>query len=141
MGSCTLHPAALPFTPGCRHFPPGCCRHYTWLPKALHPTTTIYTRLPKALHPAAATFHPVAKSFPPGCAAIYIRLPPLPLGCIASEILTLDGRGERFNFSGYTYPDPLTARIRRISQQFYIVPRCSPEASQYVQRTSLDIYL
>nr|CAN68557.1 hypothetical protein VITISV_024037 [Vitis vinifera] len=34
-----------------------------------------------------------------------------------------DGRGRRFNFSGQTYPDPLIAFTRRVSQPFCTVPR------------------
>ena len=49
--------------------------------------------------------------------------------------LTPDGRGERFNFPGQTYPDPLIALIRRVSQIFCTVSRCSPEASRYVRPT------
>ena len=46
-----------------------------------------------------------------------------------------DGRGGLFNFPGQTYPDPLIALIRRVSQPFCTVPRCSPEASRYVRPT------
>ena len=49
--------------------------------------------------------------------------------------LTPDGRGGRFNFPGQTYPDPLIALIRRVSQPFCTMPRCSPEASRYVRPT------
>ena len=82
------------------------------------------------------------------CAAI-------PLGCLTSGILlrrhsirifhiqhlTPDGRGERFNFPGQTYPDPLIALIRRVSQIFCTMSRCSPEASRYLRPTFLDILL
>ena len=47
--------------------------------------------------------------------------------------LTPDGRGGHFNFPGQTYPDPLIVLIRRVSQPFCIVPRCSPEASRYLR--------
>nr|CAN80703.1 hypothetical protein VITISV_011630 [Vitis vinifera] len=36
--------------------------------------------------------------------------------------LTSDGRGGRFNFPGQTYPDPLIALTRRVSQPFCTVP-------------------
>ena len=49
--------------------------------------------------------------------------------------LTPDGRGGRFNFPGQTYPDPLIALTRRVSQPFCTVPRCSPKASRYVPPT------
>ena len=49
--------------------------------------------------------------------------------------LTPDGRGGRFNFPGQTYPDPLIALIRRVSQPFCTMPRCSHEASRYVLPT------
>ena len=39
-------------------------------------------------------------------------------GCLTSGIQEPDGRGGRFNFSGYTYPDPLIALTRRVSQPF-----------------------
>ena len=49
--------------------------------------------------------------------------------------LTPDGRGGRFKFPGQTYPDPLIALTRRVSQIFCTVPRCSPEASRYLPPT------
>ena len=52
-----------------------------------------------------------------------------------------DGRGGLFNFPGQTYPDPLIALIRRVSQPFCTVPRCSPEASRYLRLTFGDILL
>ena len=134
MGSCTLHPAAKSFPPGCTAiytrlppFTPGCCHHYTrrcqklsiQLRRHLHPAATASTRM-YYIRKSAATILP---------------------GCIASGILTPDGRGERFNFHDQTYPDPPIALTRRISQQFCTVLRCSPEASRYVRQTSLDIFL
>ena len=77
------------------------CRHYTKLPP-LHPTAAITLGYPP-LHPAAATFHPDV-SHP----KFYCRRH-FPFGCLTSRILLPDGRGERFNFPGQTYPDPLIA--------------------------------
>ena len=54
--------------------------------------------------------------------------------------LTPNGRGGRFNFPGQTYPDPLIALTRRVSQIFCTVPRCSPEASRYLPPTFWDIF-
>ena len=45
----------------------------------------------------------------------------------------------RFNFPSQTYPDPLIALTQRVSQPFCTVPRCSPEASRYLQPTFWDI--
>ena len=53
----------------------------------------------------------------------------------------LDGKGGRFNFLSQTYPDPLIALTRRVSQPFCTVPRCSPKASRYVRPTFWDILL
>ena len=65
-----------------------------------------------------------------------IRLPPLytrmyhirksatviiPSGCLTSRIQEPDGRGGRFNFSGYTCSDPLIALTQRVSQPFCTV--------------------
>ena len=155
MGSCTLHLAAKSFTPGCRHlhpaaksFPPGCTAIYTRLPPFTPGCCHHYTRrcqklsirLRRHLHPAAATLHSADAA---STRMYYIRksAATIPPECIASGIMTPDGREERFNFHNQTYPDPPIALTRRILQQFCIVPRCSPEASRYVQQTSLDIFL
>ena len=37
-----------------------------------------------------------------------------PSGCITSGIQEPDGSGGRFNFFGYTYPDPMIALTRRV---------------------------
>ena len=109
---------------GCRHhstrlsraITPGCRRHYIWLPP-------LSTRMYHIRNSGRVTFHllrmfHIRQTFP-------------------------DGRRGHFNFHDQTYPDPPIALTRRISQQFCIVPRCSPEASPYVQPTfryfSLDI--
>ena len=107
--------------------------HYTRLPP-------LSTRLRYHLHLVAVTLHLAAAT---STRMYYIRksAATIPPGCIASEIMTPDGGGERFNFHDQTYPDPPIALTRRISQQFCTVLRCSPEASQYVRPTSLDIYL
>ena len=65
---------------------------------------------------------------------LYIRLPPfhpddirnsvvaaIPSGCLTFWIHEPDGRGGRFNFSGYTYSDPLIALTQRVSQPFCTV--------------------
>ena len=79
----------------------------------------------------SCSFHPDGNhsSFHPGRNSI--RLPPLstpdvshpefccaaiPPVCFTSGILRPDGRGERFNFPGHTYPDQLIARTQRVSQ-------------------------
>ena len=85
--------------------PSDCC-HFIWLPP---------------LHPAATTFHLDVSHPESGCRR---HSAAITLGCFASEILTPDGRGERFNFPGHTYPDPLIALTRRVSQPFCTVPRC-----------------
>nr|CAN84137.1 hypothetical protein VITISV_021092 [Vitis vinifera] len=81
------------------------------------------TRMSHIRNSAAPPFHlDVRTAHPEFCTAI-------PPGCITSgillrrhftrmfriRILTPDGRGGRFNFSGQTYPDPLIALIRRVS--------------------------
>ena len=125
---------------------PSGYRHFIWLPP---------------LHPAAATFHPDVSHPEIGCRRHSIRLPPLstqmyhirksaaatfhldvshPEICCHRHstrmftygILTQDGSGERFNFPGHTFPDPLIALTRRVSQPFCTMPRGSPEASRYV---------
>ena len=107
-----FHPAATAITPGCQKLSTRLRRH-------LHPVAAASTRI-YYIRKSAAT---------------------IPPGCIASGIMTPDGRGERFNFHDQIYPDPPIALTRRISQQFCIVPQCSPEASRYVRQTSLDIFL
>ena len=104
-----------------------------------------------------STFHPDVShpefccvAIPPGCITSGILLrrhstrmshirnsaaADIPPGCFTSGILTPDGRGERFNFPGHTYPDPLIALTWRVSQSFCTVPRCSPEASRYRRPT------
>ena len=91
----------------------------------------------------------VAVDIPPGCITSGILLrrhstrmshirnsaaADIPPGCFTSGILTPDGRGERFNFPGHTYPDPLIALTWRVSQSFCTVPRCSPEAPDMSNR-------
>ena len=129
----TFHSAAATFHPAAAAITPGCQKLSTRLPPH-------YTRLLRHLHSVAATLHPATAA---STRMYYIRksAATIPLGCIAYGILTSDGRGERFNFHDQTYPDSQIALTRRISQQFYTMPRCSPEASRYVRHTSLDIYL
>ena len=126
MGSCTFHSTAKSFPPGCRHFTPGCQK--------------LSIRLRRHLHPAAATLHSADAA---STRMYYIRksAATIPPECIASGIMTPDGREERFNFHNQTYPDPPIALTRRISQQFCTVPRCSPKASRFVRPISLDIFL
>ena len=78
---------------------------------------------------------------PPGCLTSenLIRRHSIRIFCI--QCLTPDGRGGRFNFPGQTYLNPLIALIRRVSQIFCTVSRCSPEASRYLRPTFWDILL
>ena len=83
-------------SPGCSHFAPG-CRH-------LH-------RMCAAIFaPSCRHLHPnVRRHFlHPGCRHC-IRLPRTSTRMFTSGILTPDRKGERFNFSGRTYPDHLIA--------------------------------
>ena len=114
--------------------------HYTRLPPFTPDCQKLSTWLRRHLHPAAATLHP-AVAASTRMYYIWKSAATIPPGCIASGIMTPDGRGERFNFHDQTYLDPLIALTRRISQQFCTVLRCSPEASRYVRQTSLDIFL
>ena len=105
-------------------------------------------RLPP-LHPVAATFHPgcitsgilLPLPFHPDVSHLEFCCAAIPPGCFTSVILTPDGRGERFNFPGHTYPDHLIALTRRVSQIFCTVSRCSLEASRYLRPTFGDILL
>ena len=103
--------------PGCRHLHPDARRH-------LHPVAA-------NLHLAAANLHSATANLYPAV-AISTRM-------FTSGILTSDRKGERFNFSGRTYPDPLIAPTRMGEQPFCIVLRCSPEASWYLPPTFWDI--
>ena len=125
------HSTRVGIPSGCRHFPPGCITSRILLPPPFHLDVHIRNF-------AAAD---------------------IPPGCFTSGILTSDGRGERFNFPGQTYPDLLIALTRRASAAdisaypesihgrhfrlpgFCAVPRCFPEASRYLRLTSLDIYI
>ena len=75
--------------------------------------------------PGCRHLHPIAAHFPPQM--------------FTSGILMPDGKGERFNFSGYTYPDHLIASTRMGEQPFCTVLRCSPEASWYLPPIFWDI--
>ena len=57
-------------------------------------------------------------AIPPECitSGILLRRHSIRIFCIRR--LTPDGRGGRFNFPGRTYPDPLIALTRRVSQPF-----------------------
>ena len=93
---------------------PSGCRHYIQLPPTFHPGCP----------------HPKFCYRPHSTRMFYIQnsaAAVIPPGC-----LTPDRRGERFNFLGHTYPDPLIALTRIVSQPFCTVSRCSPEASRYV---------
>ena len=85
--------------------------------------------LPPPFHPDV--LHPEFCSavIQPGClTSRWSCSSAIPPGCLTSEThllrifrirrLPLDGRGGRFNFHGQTYPDPLIALIRRVSQPF-----------------------
>ena len=87
---------ATTITSGCHHFPPGCITSGILLPPPFHPNVHIRNSAAAAITP----------------------------GCFTSGILTSDGRGERFNLPGHTYPDPLIALTQRVSQPFCTVPRC-----------------
>ena len=114
------HSTRVGIPSGCRHIPPG---------KEFHPATAITSGilLPPPLHPDVSHLEFC-------CRCHSIRL---------SYIRNSEAGWERgsFNFSRYTYPDPLIALTRRVSQPFCTVPLCSPEASRYVRPTSLDIFL
>ena len=123
MGSCSFHPssnsirlpplstrmyhirnpAAAAIPPGCPH-PEFCFRRHS-------------TRMSTSGILLSPPFHPDVhiRNF-----AAAVITP----GCFASGILTSDGRGERFNFPDHTYPDPLIALTRRVSQPFCTVPQC-----------------
>ena len=126
------HSTRVGITSGCRHYTrlpfitPGCC-HYIRLPPLSTRMSTSGILLSPPFHLDVHIQNSAVAAITPGC--------------FASGILTPDGRGERFNFHDQTYPDPPKTLTRRISQQFCTVPRCSPEASQYVRQTSLDIFL
>ena len=77
------------FAPDCRHLHPDMRRHF-------HPDVRCHFLHPDCCH----------------C----IRLPCTSTQMFTSGILTPDRKGERFNFSGRTYPDPLIAPTRRVSQ-------------------------
>ena len=55
---------------------------------------------------------------PPGCLTSGILLRRHSIRIFRIRRLTPDGRGERFNFPGQTYPDPLIALTRGVSQPF-----------------------
>ena len=89
---------------------------------------------------APSTFHPdvshsefCSANIPPGCLTSGILIRRHSIWIFHIRRLTPDGKGGRFNFPGQTYPDPLITLIRRVSQPFCIVSRCSPEASRYVR--------
>ena len=131
MGSCTFYPGRnsirllKAFPSGYNHFPPGCI--------------TSENRLPPAFHSTAATFFPNVSHPKIGRRRHSIRLPPLSTRMFTYRILTPDRSGERFNFPSHTFPDPLIALTRRVSQPFCTVLRGSPEASRYMWPTFWDI--
>ena len=67
-------------------------------------------------HISGQELHPAATICTRMCATIYIRLSRTSTRMFMSEILTPDRKGERFNFSWWTYLDPLIAPTRRVSQ-------------------------
>ena len=100
------------------------CKEYTRTGRPNTPSEGIRTTYPDRIYTrmcaAICTRLPL---FAPGCAS------PFALGCrhcirllrtstqmFTSRILTPDRKGERFNFSGRTYLDPLIAPTRRVSQ-------------------------
>ena len=113
-------PCCHHFIPDCRQVAPGCC-HFIPGCRHLHPDAR------RHFAPGCRHLHPIAAHFPPQM--------------FTSGILMPDGKGERFNFSGYTYPDHLIASTRMGEQPFCTVLRCSPEASRYLRPTLWDILL
>ena len=100
------------------------------------------TRMSHIQNSSSSTFHPdnshpefFSADIPPGCLTSEILLCRHSTRIFHIRRLTPDGRGGRFNFPGQTYPDPLIALTRRVSQPFCTVPRCSPKASRYVPPT------
>ena len=85
----------------------------------------LYIRLPP-LYIRPTPFHPdgIRNYAPPPFHPDDIRnsaAAAIPSGCLTSGIQEPDGRGGRFNFSRYTYSDPLIALTRRVSQPFCTV--------------------
>ena len=106
------------------------------------------TRMSHIRNFAPSTFHPdvshsefCSADIPPGCLTSGILLCRHSIRIFRIRRLMPDGRRGRFNFPGQTYPDPLIALTRRVSQPFCTVPRCSPKASRYLQPTFWDILL
>ena len=105
------HSTRVGIPSSCRHFPPGCLTFGILLPPPFHPDVS---------HPEFyCRRHSIRMSHIRNSAAAAI-----PSGCLTSEILTPDRRGEYLNFPGQTYPDHLIALTRRVSQPFCTVPRC-----------------
>ncbi|WKA01519.1 hypothetical protein VitviT2T_019799 [Vitis vinifera] len=90
---------------------------------------------PPTFHPDVSHPELCSAAIPPGCLTSGILLRRHSIRMFHIRLLTPNGRGGRFNFPGQTYPDLLKALTRRVSQPFCTVPRCSPEASQYVRPT------
>nr|CAN66746.1 hypothetical protein VITISV_013700 [Vitis vinifera] len=103
-------------TPCTRRRPPCDLWHRTFYPDVRHPEFCSVNILPRCL-----------------TSGILLRRHSIRIFRIRR--LMPDGRRGRFNFPGQTYPDPLIALTRRVSQPFCTVPRCSPEASRYVRPT------
>ncbi|RVW18674.1 hypothetical protein CK203_102663 [Vitis vinifera] len=80
-------------------------------------------RGPYTLHMQTTPFRCVALHIPPGCLTSGILLRRHSIRIFRIRRLTPDRRGGRFNFPGQTYPDPLIALTRRVSQPFCIVLR------------------
>ena len=109
---------------------PSDCRHFT---RMYH----IRNSAPLSFYPDVSHSKFCSAAIPPGCLTFEILLRRhstrmshihnsgrvtfniLRIFCIRR--LTPDGRGVRFNFSGYTYPNPLIAFTRRVSQPFCTV--------------------
>ncbi|RVX03782.1 Pol polyprotein [Vitis vinifera] len=124
--------APPPFHPDVLHpefcsvaIPPGCLTSGILLRRHSTRMSHIRNSAPPPFHPDVSHPEFCSAAIPPGCLTSSTHL----LRIFRIRCLTPDGRGERFNFPGQTYPDPLIALIRRVSQPFCIVPRCSPEAS------------
>ena len=128
MGSCSFYPNGNHSS-----FHPG--RNSIWLPP--HSTRMSHIRNSSVPPFHLDVSHPefICAVIPPGCltSGIHLRRHSIRIFCIRH--LTPDGRGERFNFPGQTYPDPLIALIQRVSQPFCTVLRCSPKASKYLRLT------
>ena len=115
--------------------PPGCITSGILLRRHSTRMSHIRNFAPLTFHPNVS--HPkfCSVDIPPGCLTSGILLRRHSIRIFRIRRLMPNGRGGRFNFPGQTYPNPLIALTRRVSQPFCTVPQCSPEASRYVRPT------